>query len=124
MEKLKCKACGCYSMLPVEVTVEEEGTTFEGEHESHFYSCHVCGDNWLSVKEPGDAGRARVTFIHQMGIEPVLKRTAVLDTETAQPREEAASLWEYYLGDETVDSAAWKEKLVSRRKVLKSICSN
>lgn len=125
MEKLHCKACGSYSMVPMDVVVEEdvEGLDLESdEQESRFYTCHVCGDNWLSVKET-QKGDCKITFVHQMGMSPELKRIAHLDTPLVV-NDDTVDHWEYYVDDEQIAPDAWHEKLVSRRKVLKSICSN
>ena len=42
-----------------------------GEHEARFFTCHVCGDNWLSVKQTDFGGDCRITFVHQMGMKLV-----------------------------------------------------
>jgi hypothetical protein len=125
MNRIQCKACGTFSMMPLDVIVEE-GEQFEsllgGEQESRFYSCHVCGDNWLSVRESGDDGEARIMFLHQMGMSPTLKRIALVhEDEDARADVE---FWEYYVGDEAVEQDAWEEVLVERRSILKSVCSN
>ena len=126
MEKLQCKACGCFGMIPMEVLGDRDFgkgvLNPAAQQDSRFYTCHVCGDNWLSVREVS-RGDSRITFVHQMGMSPELKRIAYLEAPfTAQ--EVTVDHWEYYLGDEAVTEEAWHEKLVSRRKVLKSICSN
>jgi hypothetical protein len=124
MERQKCKACGSYRMMPMEVAVEDNGKSLlDAEQESRFYTCHVCGDNWLSVKEMDVQGQCKITFIHQMGMAPILKRVAhmqnqVLITETS------IDLWEYYVDDVETEEGAWHSKLNNRRKVLKSICTN
>ncbi len=124
MERLKCKACGSYSMMPMEVAVEEQGDPLvASEQESRFYTCHVCGDNWLSVKEMGHTGDCKITFVHQMGMAPVLKRVAHMRNHVLLA-ENSVGLWEYYVDDESADEEYWHEKLNSRRRVLKSICSN
>jgi hypothetical protein len=111
-------------MMPMEVAVEDNGKSLlDAEQESRFYTCHVCGDNWLSVKEMDDQGQCKITFIHQMGMAPILKRVAhmqnqVLITETS------IDLWEYYVDDVETEEGAWHSKLNNRRKVLKSICTN
>jgi hypothetical protein len=122
MERLKCKACGCYSMVPMEVSLESDFV--DEEHaDSKFYTCHVCGDNWLSVREDEDDGDSRVTFVHQMGMSPVLKRVAHLQKHMVL-QETTVRKWEYFFDDESIDESKWQEKLASRRKVLKSICTN
>ena len=103
MERLKCKACGCYSMLPVEVAIEvEDEELLSGDHESRFFSCHVCGDNWLSVKETPTRGESTVTFVHQMGMSPVLKRIAHLHSPVLVD-DSMVERWDYFLDDEEVD---------------------
>ena len=123
MERLKCKACNCYSMVPMEVSLEEKEEEYESISDSQFYTCHVCGDNWLSVREDEDTGDSRVTFVHQMGMSPVLKRVARLQKDILL-KETTVEKWEYYLDDEEIDESSWQEKLTNRRKILKSICSN
>lgn len=124
MERLKCKACGSYSMMPMEVAVEEHGDPLIGaDQESRFYTCHVCGDNWLSVKEVGTDGDCRITFVHQMGMAPVLKRVAHMQNQILLT-ENSVGLWEYYIDDLEIEEESWHAKLNSRRRVLKSICSN
>ncbi len=104
---------------------EGEGETeTEGDDEqSRFYSCHVCGDNWLSIRRFDDLGQSKVTFIHQMGVEPILRRIAHLQAELALS-ERTVDHWEYYLDDDEVAEGEWLDKLEDRRKVLKAICSN
>ncbi|MEX0600902.1 MAG: hypothetical protein WD021_04725 [Rhodothermales bacterium] len=125
MEKLHCKACGSYSMVPMDVVVEDdiEGVDLgHDDQDSRFYTCHVCGDNWLSVKETR-RGDYKITFVHQMGMSPELKRVAHVDAPVTS-HDESVDQWEYYVDDERIGHDAWHEKLVSRRNVLKSICSN
>jgi len=123
MERLKCKACGCYSMLPMEVTVDIENDSVLGnEQESRFFTCHVCGDNWLSVKETSQ-GECQITFIHQMGIEPTLRRVAHMQTPILVS-EATVDQWDYYFGEDEIEEEEWHEKLSSRRQILKSVCSN
>jgi hypothetical protein len=130
MERLKCKACGCYSMIPLDLNADEddemdlsegEVPDFDEEQESRFFTCHVCGDNWLSVKRT-EAGACEITFIHQMGMQPTLKRTAMMEAEIGLS--DAADDWEYYLGDDEIEEAEWRRHLASRRWLLKAICTN
>lgn len=93
------------------------------DQESQFYSCHVCGDNWLSVKETESTGGFKITFVHQMGMSPTLKRVAYMDP-VLSAGELGADDWEYFLDDQQVEEHSWRQKLVNRRKILKSICSN
>ena len=126
MERLKCKTCGSYSMMPMEVAVEEQAEqqlVAEGDQESRFFTCHVCGDNWLSVKELDDEGACTITFIHQMGMAPVLKRIAHMQTHVVV-NEGSVDRWQYYLDDHEIGEADWYAKLTSRRKILKSISCN
>ncbi len=93
------------------------------EQESRFYSCQVCGDNWLSVKETTADGECTITFVHQMGTSPVLKRVAhmsnaiIIDDDNVEE-------WEFYLGDENVEEETWREELSDRRETLRSTCVN
>ena len=93
------------------------------ERESSFYTCHVCGDNWLSFREEDEDGECLVTFIHQMGMDPVLKRVAHMETPIVL-REDTVDHWEYFLDEESVDRSVWFRKLKRRRRLLKSICTN
>ena len=146
MEFLKCKACGSYGMIPMDVTLFEENgddgesielrgkitTDFpeseevdadaDGE-ESRFYSCHVCGDNWLSIRKTDTEGESKVTFIHQMGVQPILRRVAHVEPQLVV-NEEAVRQWEYFLDETEVEEVEWLGRLADRRKVLKAICSN
>jgi hypothetical protein len=124
MERLQCKACGCYSMIPMDVAIEsEEFDLLGGDQESRFYTCHVCGDNWLSVKEAGTQGKAQITFIHQMGMEPVLKR--IVRTQAPQLiTESSEGGWQYFADDREIDEEEWREQLIGRRRILKSVCCN
>lgn len=111
-------------MMPMEVAVDEQGgSILESEQESRFYTCHVCGDNWLSVKEVGINGDCMITFVHQMGMAPVLKRVAHMQNNVLIT-ESSVGLWEYYIDDVEIEEVAWHSKLSNRRKVLKSICAN
>lgn len=122
MERLKCKACNCYSMVPMEVSLEAEEIE-DPNTDSKFYTCHVCGDNWLSVREDEDTGESRVTFVHQMGMSPILKRVAHLQKNMVL-KETTVEKWEYYFDDDLIEENKWQEKLATRRKILKSICTN
>ena len=116
-------------MVPMDVLgddEESEANAFasgeEGHAETRFYTCHVCGDNWLSVKE-SYLGDHTITFVHQMGMTPELKRVARIEFPEAS---QAPSIdhWEYYLDDEEISPEAWHTKLGTRRRLLRSICSN
>ena len=124
MDRLQCKACGSYSMLPMELEPDEADSfdVLADDPEARFFTCHVCGDNWLSVRRV-EAGDCRITFVHQMGLQPVLKRTAHMTTPVVL-KEETVERWEYYLGDEAVGEHDWRDTLDERRRVLRSICSN
>lgn len=126
MDRLQCKACGSVSMLPMELDADEsdeldEGLAFD-DQEARFYTCHVCGDNWLSVRRV-EHGDCRVTFVHQMGLQPLLKRTATLSTPVLMT-EDAVERWDYFLGEDAVPEQKWRATLSRRREVLRSICSN
>lgn len=124
MEKLQCKACGSFGLIPMDVSVEaDEEFGIQDDHESRFYTCQVCGDNWLSVKSTDTSGECQITFIHQMGMQPVLKRVAHVD-QSIVLTESAVGTWEYFLDDEAVREEEWRTKLDNRRALLKSICSN
>jgi hypothetical protein len=123
MERLKCKACSCYSMAPMEVSVSETDELEAVQGDSTFYSCHVCGDNWLSVREDEDEGDSKVTFVHQMGMSPILKRIAFLQRDDIL-QDATVDKWEYYFDDQEIEELKWQEKLLNRRRVLKSICTN
>ncbi len=94
-----------------------------GDQESHFYTCHVCGDNWLSVKQTEDDGSCQITFVHQMGMEPELKRVAHMQTSVVL-NEDTVDYWEYFLGEKEVTEDEWFEALKKRRSILKAVCSN
>ena len=127
MERLTCKTCGCQSMVPVQVKIDYDSEDLAQllgiEPESRFYTCHVCGDNWLSVKEPEQDGGCTITFVHQMGTSPVLKRVVSVESDLA-PVDRATGSWDYYLDDDEIDRDAWLDKLAERRKVLRSVCCN
>lgn len=127
MEKLKCKTCSAISMIPMDVAIEEDtdelALLYDQEPESRFYTCHVCGDNWLSVKEQEGMGQCKITLVHQMGMSPVLKR--ISHTQAVFIRaEEATGEWTYFLDDQEIDQDIWLEKLSKRRRVLRAICTN
>lgn len=124
MDRLQCKACGSYSMLPMELEPDEPDALdlLTDDHEARFYTCHVCGDNWLSVRRI-EEGDCKITFVHQMGLQPLLKRTAHMTTPVLL-EEGTVEHWEYYLGDDVVAEGRWRDTLDERRQVLRSICSN
>ncbi len=126
MKRLTCKTCGSKGMMPMDVVLEEgdhEPTFLNGEQESRFFTCHVCGDNWLSVKETNLGGDCRVTFIHQMGMSPVLKRIAYMHTPVLV-KQDMVEDWEYYMGEDAVSKEDWHDRLDSRRETLRCICMN
>jgi len=92
------------------------------DKETHFYTCQVCGDNWLSIKETNGT-ECEITFIHQMGIKPSLRRVALMSTSIVL-NEKTVESWEYYFGEDKIDADDWHKRLKGRRQVLKSICSN
>ena len=92
------------------------------DKETRFYTCQVCGDNWLSIKETNGTD-CEITFIHQMGIKPTLRRVALMTTNIVL-NENTVESWEYYFGEDQIDADDWHKRLKGRRQVLKSICSN
>lgn len=123
MDRLQCKACGSLSMLPMEIEADEaEEMELSDDQEARFYTCHVCGDNWLTVRRV-ENGECKITFVHQMGLQPVLRRTAVMTTPIVLT-EQTVDHWAYYLGEDEVDEERWLDRLDERRRVLRSICSN
>jgi len=92
------------------------------EHEAQFFTCHVCGDNWLSVREIAE-GDCTITFVHQMGMKPLLKRVAHMSTPIVLT-EGTVEQWAYFLGDNEVSEDDWRARLAHRRDVLRSVCSN
>ena len=123
MERLQCKACGSFSMLPMELQPDDaEEMDLLDEQEARFFTCHVCGDNWLSVRQV-ESGDCRITFVHQMGLQPTLKRVAHLATPVVI-NESTVEQWDYFWGDDEVEEEEWMEHLGERRRILKSICSN
>lgn len=148
MDFLKCKACGSFGMVPLDVRLldaDDDSTDAPDvrdylrdsdpddphdpdldknpDEESRFYSCHVCGDNWLSIRRREDDGNNKVTFIHQMGVQPILRRVAYVQTDIVV-NEGTVDYWEYFLDDDEVAEGEWMDKLADRRKVLKAICTN
>lgn len=130
MDKMTCKTCGCESLQPMQVVFEEDeddSTPDDGvldeDQESRFYSCQVCGDNWLMVKEKTPDGTCTVTFVHQMGTSPVLKRVAHMNNAIVID-DENVEAWEYFLGEEEVEEDRWRNLLSDRRETLKSTCVN
>ena len=112
-------------MVPVEIDteMEDEGPLpFSDEQESRFFTCHVCGDNWLSVKQV-EQGDCQITFVHQMGMQPLLKRTAHVATPIVL-NEGTVGAWSYYLGDDEIEESQWRRLLDKRRLILRSICTN
>ena len=111
-------------MLPMELQPDEPETLelMTDEHEARFYTCHVCGDNWLSVRRV-EQGDCKITFVHQMGLQPLLKRTAHMSTPILL-QEETVERWDYFVGDDEVGEHHWRDTLDERRQTLRSICSN
>ena len=110
-------------MLPMELQPEDtEEMGLLDEQEARFYTCHVCGDNWLSVRQQ-ESGDCRLTFVHQMGLQPVLKRIAHMSTPVLL-NENTVERWDYFYGEDHVEEDEWLDHLDNRRRVLKSICSN
>ena len=123
MDRLQCKACGSSSMLPMDIEPDEaEEMDLTDDQEARFYTCHVCGDNWLTVRRTED-GACKITFVHQMGLQPLLKRTAVMTTPIVLS-EQTVDHWAYFLGEDEVPEDDWRDRLDERRRVLRSICSN
>jgi len=130
MDKMTCKTCGCESLQPMQVVFEEDEDdptpddgVLDEDQESRFYSCQVCGDNWLMVKEKTPDGTCTVTFVHQMGTSPVLKRVAHMNNAIVID-DENVEAWEYFLGEEEVEEGRWRDLLSDRRETLKSTCVN
>lgn len=90
---------------------------------SQFFSCHVCGDNWLSMRTTSKSGKPMLVFVHQMGMDPMLKRAGVLRflyPEDAMIVDD----WEYFIGENAVAEDTWRSELDRRRFVLRSTCMN
>jgi len=94
----------------------------EDAREAQFFTCHVCGDNWLSVREV-QAGDCRLTFVHQMGMQPLLKRVAHMSNPVVL-NEQTVEDWAYYLGDAPVEEDDWMKRLARRRRILRAVASN
>lgn len=110
--------------MDVEVEFEDfDEADLHPNAESRFFSCHVCGDNWLTLKEDEDEGDTQIIFVHQMGMQPTLKRIAHMQSPILVSSK-SVDYWEYFLGDEPVDKSVWHRKLKMRRRILRSICSN
>lgn len=110
-------------MLPMELQPEDsEEMGLLEEQEARFFTCHVCGDNWLSVRQQ-ELSDCSITFVHQMGLQPTLKRVATMSTPVVLT-EDTVERWDYYYGDEEVPEDEWLDHLDHRRSILKSICSN
>lgn len=124
MDRLQCKACDSFSMLPMDLESDEADDLdfMTDEHEARFYTCHVCGDNWLSVRRV-EGEDCRITFVHQMGLQPLLKRTATMATPVVLS-EDTVDRWDYFLGDSEVGEGRWLDTLDERRRILRSICTN
>lgn len=123
MDRTQCKACGSYSMLPMELDPEDNHELdLPEDHEASFFTCHVCGDNWLTVRRM-ESGDCKITFVHQMGLEPLLKRTALVAAPVLI-NESTVDSWEYFVGEKPVPEFAWHDELGERRRVLRSICTN
>jgi hypothetical protein len=110
-------------MVPVEVAVESDNKEQYVEEESRFFTCHVCGDNWLSVRQIDTEGTCQLTFVHQMGVAPVLKRIAHMQTHIVMG-EQTVDYWEYFLDEDVVEEDDWLDQLAERRRTLKAICTN
>ena len=123
MDRLQCKACGSFSMLPMEIEPDEaQELDVLDDQEARFFTCHVCGDNWLTVRRVA-SGECKITFVHQMGLQPLLKRTAVMTTPVVLS-EATVDHWAYFLGEDEVPEGEWRGTLDERRRVLRSICTN
>ncbi len=122
MHLLTCKACGADAVTPLEMDTRHGDGVIEGADEAHFYTCQLCGDNWLSVRRD-EGERPMLTFIHQMGMRPVLRRVAVM-TNVVVMSEASVEMWSYYLGDDEVPEREWRSTLGERRQMLRSVTMN
>lgn len=88
------------------------------------FACRVCGDNWLCVEheEPGED--ARITFVHQLGSRPSLKRVLVGRETSALRRGSEIGEWTYLIDDEPVSRRRWSRKLRARRRLLRAMLNN
>ena len=123
MDFLRCKACGSEAVLPLDVSAENGEGAFEDADEAHFYTCQVCGDNWLSIKRNPLGGDCELTFVHQTNVEPLLRRTATMSNAVVMT-ERSVDHWSYFLGDDEVEETDWRAQLVERRRLLKAACTN
>jgi hypothetical protein len=126
MDLLTCQACSSAGIVPVAVEAERldrHALRLGGDHESRFFTCHVCGDNWLVVRVTVAGGGTRITFIHQMGMEPTLRRCTNLSSPV-QVMETGTHMWDYFLGEDAVAEGEWLALLQRRRLLLRSSCSN
>lgn len=123
MDHVPCNACGADGMTPIDLDRQSaERLGLPDSEDARLYTCQVCGDNWLSVRRVEDEG-CRITFIHQMGSEPLLKRVAYMSTP-ALINEQTVERWNYFLGEDEVPEAEWRTRLGRRRRILRSICLN
>lgn len=122
MHLLTCKACGANAVTPLEMDTRHGIGPIEGAAEAHFYTCQLCGDNWMSVRR-AEGERPMLTFIHQMGMKPELRRVAQM-TNAVLMNEASVEAWSYYLGDDEVGEREWRDALGERRHVLRSVTMN
>lgn len=113
-------------MVSVDVDDMQARCTDEAEErdkDSLFFSCHVCGDNWLSIRTTSESGRPLLVFVHQMGMNPILKRAGVF--RFTYPEDGmVVDDWEYFIGDDSVTEGTWRTELDRRRFLLRSTCMN
>ncbi len=113
-------------MTPMNVVLrgeEQEDALLGEEQESRFFTCQVCGDNWLSIKETDLSGTCQVTFVHQMGMSPQLKRIAHMQTPVLM-NDDTVEHWDYFVDDEPVAKTECFDTHEDRRGVLRSVCMN
>ncbi len=125
MDFLTCKACGTEAVVPVELPPDANFLSEIGQDadEVHFYSCQVCGDNWLSVKRDAVGGACEIEFVHQMGMKPTLRRSALL-TNTVVMTEASVDHWSYFFGEAEIEEDDWRDQLDERRHILKATSLN